>query len=142
MSVVPGDEWKQMFREAWRLQRDQFWTPDLSGIDWVAVHDRYLPLVDRVATRAEFSDLLWEMQGELGTSHCYEMGGEYRPAPSFPQGFLGADVEFDAKAGKWTVGRIPRGDSWFRVICTTTPATFDKHAASCQNIALSLTPTK
>ncbi len=109
--VVPGDEWKQIFREAWRLQRDQFWTPDLSGIDWVAVHDRYLPLVDRAATRAEFSDLLWELQGELGTSHAYEMGGDYRAAPSFPQGQLGADVALDAD-GTWKVVRLPRGDSW------------------------------
>ena len=46
--VEPAHEWRQMFREAWRLQRDQFWTPDMSGHDWVAVHDRYLPLVDRV----------------------------------------------------------------------------------------------
>lgn len=109
--VVPGDEWRQIFREAWRLQRDQFWTPDLSGVDWVAVHDRYLPLVDRVATRAEFSDLLWELQGELGTSHAYEMGGDYRNAPSFPQGLLGADLALDAD-GTWRVARLPRGDSW------------------------------
>lgn len=110
--VVPGDEWKQIFREAWRLQRDQFWTPDLQGIDWVEVHDRYLPLVDRVATRAEFSDLLWELQGELGTSHAYEMGGDYRPAPSFPQGFLGADLALDDDTGTWRVASVPQGDSW------------------------------
>ncbi|MCC7138288.1 MAG: PDZ domain-containing protein, partial [Planctomycetes bacterium] len=112
VSVVPGLEWRQMFREAWRLQRDQFWTPDMSGIDWRAVHDRYLPLVDRAATRGEFSDVLWEMQGELGTSHCYEMGGDYRPEPTWYQGFLGADLAFDAQTATWRVTRIPRGDSW------------------------------
>ncbi len=112
LAVVPHEEWRQMFREAWRLQRDQFWTPDLSGIDWPGVHDRYLPLVDRVSTRAEFSDLLWEVQGELGTSHCYEMGGDYRPEPGWHQGFLGADLEQDARTGAWRVARIPRGDSW------------------------------
>jgi tricorn protease len=112
VSVIPGDEWRQMFREAWRLQRDQFWVPDMSGIDWKGVHDRYLTLVDRVASRAEFSDLLWEMQGELGTSHCYELGGDYRPEPTWFQGFLGADLALDPKTGVWRVARIPRGDSW------------------------------
>jgi tricorn protease len=112
IAVVPGDEWRQMFREAWRLQRDQFWTPDMSGVDWAAVHDRWLPLVDRVATRAEFSDLLWEMQGELGTSHSYEMGGDYRPIPAWHQGFLGADLALDRRTGRWVVSRVPRGDPW------------------------------
>jgi tricorn protease len=112
VGIVPGDEWTQMFREAWRLQRDQFWTPDMAGIDWPGVHDRYLPLVRRVATRAEFSDLMWEMQGELGTSHCYEMGGDYRPEPTWYQGFLGADIEFDPRTASWRIVRIPRGDSW------------------------------
>jgi tricorn protease len=111
-AVVPGAEWRQMFREAWRLQRDQFWTPDLSGVDWVAVHDRYAPLVDRVASRAEFSDLMWEVQGELNTSHAYEMGGDYRPEPAWHQGFLGADLALDATTGSWKVARLPRGDSW------------------------------
>ncbi|MDM7914256.1 MAG: PDZ domain-containing protein, partial [Candidatus Eisenbacteria bacterium] len=112
VSVVPQLEWRQMFREAWRLQRDQFWTPDMSGIDWKKVHDRYAPLVDRVASRAEFSDLMWEMQGELGTSHCYELGGDYRPEPAWHQGFLGADLELDPKSGAWRIARIPRGDTW------------------------------
>lgn len=112
VEVVPAAEWRQMFLEAWRLQRDHFWTPDMSGVNWEEVRDRYLPLVDRCASRAEFSDLLWELQGELGTSHCYELGGDYRPAPLWHQGMLGADLELDAKSGSWRVARIPRGDSW------------------------------
>ena len=110
LEVSPGEEWQQMFREAWRLQRDQYWRPDMADIDWEGVADRYLPLVDRVGSRAEFSDLMWEMQGELGTSHAYELGGDYRPEPHWMQGFLGADLRFDGRA--WKVARIPRGDSW------------------------------
>ncbi len=91
VSVRPDAEWRQMFREAWRLQREHFWVEDMSGIDWAEVYDRYLPLVDRVSTRAEFSDLLWELQGELGTSHAYELGGAYRTGPNARQGFLGVD---------------------------------------------------
>jgi tricorn protease len=110
--VEPGPEWAQMVREAWRLQLEQFWTADLSGVDWQRVLDRYLPLVDRVGTRAELSDVIWELQGELGTSHCYEIGGEYRRPPSWGQAHLGADIDKDA-AGRWVVTRVVPGTSWF-----------------------------
>jgi len=79
-----------MYREGWRLQRDHFWTADMSKIDWQEVYERYLPLVDRIATRSEFSDLMWEMQGELGTSHAYEFGGDHRQPPRYELGLLGA----------------------------------------------------
>lgn len=112
VSVQPGAEWRQMFREAWRLQRDHYWVEDMAGIDWDGIYHRYLPLVDRIGSRAEFSDLLWELQGELGTSHAYESGGEYRPSPHYRQGFLGVDWEFDQSAGKYRVKRIVEGDTW------------------------------
>ncbi|GAC1313830.1 MAG: S41 family peptidase [Chloroflexota bacterium] len=112
VSVQPAAEWRQMFQEAWRLQREQFWTEDLSGIDWDAVHRRYAPLVNRVSTRSEFSDLLWEMQGELGTSHAYEMGGEYRTGPNYRQGHLGVDWEFDADANAYRIAHLTHGDTW------------------------------
>lgn len=110
--VSPPAEWLQMYREAWRLQRDHFWTPDMSGVDWLAVYQRYLPLLERVATRGEFSDLVREMQGELGTSHAYEFGGDYRPEPRYSQGKLGADLRYDAATDSYLVERIVRGDVW------------------------------
>ncbi len=112
VSVLPGLEWKQMFREAWRLQRDNFWTDDMSQVDWLAVYDRHFPLVDRVSSRSEFSDLLWEMQGELGTSHAYELGGDYRPKPEYWLGNLGADFEYDDEADAWRITHIVHGDAW------------------------------
>ncbi len=112
VSIQPAAEFRQMFQEAWRLQREQFWTEDLSGIDWDAVHRRYLPLVDRITTRSEFSDLLWELQGELETSHAYEMGGEYRKGPDYRQGFLGVDWEFDLESGGYRITHVARGDVW------------------------------
>jgi tricorn protease len=112
VSVAPAAEWRQMFQEAWRLQREHFWVEDLSGVDWDEVHRRYLPLVDRVTTRSEFSDLLWELQGELGTSHAYESGGEYRWGPYYEQGFLGVDWEYDAATGGYRVLNPVRGDPW------------------------------
>lgn len=111
-SVQPDDEWRQMLTEAWRLQRDQYWVPDLAKIDWRAIHARYLPLIERISTRAELSDLLWEMQGELGTSHAYEFGGDYPSSPRYPVGKLGADLKYNAKRKHWEVAGIPQGDSW------------------------------
>ncbi|RME47324.1 MAG: peptidase, partial [Deltaproteobacteria bacterium] len=64
VGVEPALEWRQLYREAWRLQRDYFWNEEMSAVDWEAVYERYLPLLDRISTRSECSDLLWEMQGE------------------------------------------------------------------------------
>lgn len=112
VSVLPGAEWRQMFREAWRLQRDQYWTEDMAQIDWLAIHNRYLPLVDRAGSRSEFSELMWEMQGELGTSHAYEFGGDYRPSPQYRQGFLGADYIYEEATNSWRITHIHHGDVW------------------------------
>ncbi|HEY0494724.1 MAG TPA: S41 family peptidase, partial [Kutzneria sp.] len=107
VAVRPEAEWRQMFRETWRLQREGFWDAAMNGVDWDAMHDRYLRLLGKVATRAELSDLLWELQAELGTSHTYERGGEYRPTPDHGQGFLGVDWD-----SGWRIGKILRGDPW------------------------------
>lgn len=112
LSIIPLYEWTQMYREAWRLQRDQFWTENMSNVDWNAVYRLYLPLLARVASRTEFSDLMWEMQGELGTSHAYEMGGDYRPEPKYSLGILGADVVFDTAVEAYRITYIPDGDHW------------------------------
>ena len=111
-SVEPRQEWRQMFREVWRLQRDQFWVPNMSGVDWEAVYRQYEPLLDRVATRAELSDLIWEMQGELGTSHAYEIGGDHRRPPQMALGYLAADLRLVDADGSYEITRIVTGDPW------------------------------
>jgi tricorn protease len=110
--VVPREEWAQMLDEAWRLQREQFWDSAMSRVDWEAVRVRYARLLPLVRTRSELSDLLWEMQGELGTSHAYEYFGDYRRPPQYKVGLLGADLEFDERSGGYRIARILRGDSW------------------------------
>lgn len=110
LQIDPGREWAQMLREAWRRMRDHFWDPSLGGVDWEAVYARYAPLVERISTRGELSDLVWCMQGELGTSHAYEMGGDYSSPPTFRVGRLGADLSLDEPSGRWRVAKIPRGE--------------------------------
>lgn len=111
VEVDLGAEWRQMVRDAWRQMRDFFWTADMGGVDWEAVYERYAALAARVATRAELSDLLWEMQGEIGTSHAYEMSeppdGERRTL-----GSLGAEYAWDPGAGGYRITRLIQGDTW------------------------------
>ncbi|WP_128376745.1 S41 family peptidase [Streptomyces cavernae] len=109
-TVDPAAEWRQMFDETGRLMRDNFWRPDLGGVDWDAVQSRYRPVLDRVATHDDLVDLLWEVHGELGTSHAYVTpaggwgGGDRR------QGLLGADISRheDGPLGTplWRIDRI------------------------------------
>ncbi|HKV57674.1 MAG TPA: PDZ domain-containing protein [Ktedonobacteraceae bacterium] len=110
VSVQPAAEWKQMFAEAWRLQREQFWTEDMAGVDWDKIYAQYAPLVERVSSRGELSDLFWELQGELGTSHAYEGGGEYRPSPHYQQGYLGVDWNYDEEKQRYRIAHIVWGD--------------------------------
>ncbi len=112
LRVDRGAEWNQMLREAWRLMRNNFWTQNMSGTDWNAIYDRYLALLPRVATRGELSDLMWEMQGELGTSHAYEMGGDYRSEPKHQVGSLAADFRWDEESHGYRITHIVKGDSF------------------------------
>jgi len=112
VSVDPPREWRQMLHEVWRLQRDQFWVSDMSGIDWEAVYARYEPLLERISTRSELSDLIWEAQGELGTSHAYEMGGDHRRPPSVTLGNLAAEFALAGDGSSYAITRIVEGDPW------------------------------
>ena len=112
LSVEPKREWTQMLHEVWRLQRDQFWVPDMSGIDWQAVYHRYEPLLARISTRSELSDLIWEIQGELGTSHAYEVGGDYRKPPPVSLGHLAAELRLADNGESYEIARIVEGDPW------------------------------
>jgi tricorn protease len=116
ITIEPRAEWAQMYQEAWRMQREQFWDATMTGIDWDLVRSRYARLLPRVRTRGELSDLMWEMLGELGTSHAYEIGGDRRVPPAHRRGFLGADLAYDESAKGYRILTIYRGDSWNREI--------------------------
>ncbi|WP_085207318.1 S41 family peptidase [Streptomyces sp. Amel2xC10] len=102
--VDPAAEWRQMYDENGRIMRDNYWRADLGGVDWDAVLDRYRPLLDKVATHDDLVDLLWEVHGELGTSHAYVIprGGHGGGAR---QGLLGADLSRHEDGG-WRIDRI------------------------------------
>jgi tricorn protease len=103
-TIDPAAEWRQMYDETGRVMRDHFWRPDLGGVDWDGVLDRYRPVLARIATHDDLVDLLWEVQGELGTSHAYvSPRGGYGGGPR--QGLLGADISRHAD-GSWRIDRI------------------------------------
>ncbi len=112
VSVEPRAEWRQMLREVWRLQRDHFWVPDMSGVDWNGIYERYAPLLERIATRSELSDLIWELQGELGTSHAYEYGGDHRRPPPVTLGQLAVDMRLATDGAGYELVHIAGGDAW------------------------------
>ncbi|MEU1366412.1 S41 family peptidase [Streptomyces sp. NPDC005803] len=104
-TLDPAAEWRQMYDEAGRIMRDNFWRPDMGGIDWDGVLDRYRPVLERVATHDDLIDLLWEVQGELGTSHAYVTPSAGWRDDSTRQGLLGADLS-RADDGSWRIDRI------------------------------------
>ena len=108
--VDPSAEWRQMLDEAGRLMRDHFWVPDLAGVDWDGVLARYRPLLDRLGSRDDLSDVIWEVHGELGTSHAYETPPERPVEEARRLGLLGADLGPDA-AGTWRVRRVLPGET-------------------------------
>ena len=112
VAISPTAEWRQIFHEAWRMQKEFFWTEDLSRVDWPEVKRRYLPLLDRIGSRHELSDVIWEMLGELGTSHAYEVGGDLERGRVFPVGQLGADYRWRDDVSAYEIVALPRGDSW------------------------------
>jgi tricorn protease len=103
----PAALWRHAFDEAGRVMKRNFWTEDMSGVDWDGVLDQYRPLVEKVRCADDFTDLLWEIFGELGTSHAY-----VRPAggAAGAVGQLGADLSLTG-AGEWIVDRVLPGES-------------------------------
>ncbi|WP_412538170.1 PDZ domain-containing protein [Longispora sp. K20-0274] len=110
VTVDPTAERTQSYHEAWRLQRDNYFRPDMAGVDWAAVRARYEPLVAATGSHDDFVDVLWELFGELGTSHAYVGPPALPTAGAGRAGMLGADLVRDS-AGLWRIGRILPGDA-------------------------------
>lgn len=105
------EDWRQIFVDAWRMERDYFYDPNMHGVDWNGVLKRHLPLVDRITTREELSDLIGWMVGELSVLHTSVRGGDLRLGPDDVKvPTLGAHLVRDAKAGGYRIDHIYRHD--------------------------------
>ena len=103
-------EWKQMFTEAWRYERDYFYDPSLHGRDWQKVWDRYAPLLPHVRHRNDLTYLLDQINGELSVGHSFVFGGDFPAVDTVRVGLPGADLA--AENGAWRIKRIFTAESW------------------------------
>jgi tricorn protease len=108
--VDPRAEWRQMFADAFRFQRDYFYDPSLHGVDWTGMRERYGKLLEDAVTRWDVDFVLGEFIGELNASHTYYGGGDKEQAPSRNVGLLGVDWELSN--GAYRIKRIVRGGPW------------------------------
>ena len=109
--ITPREEWRQIYTDAWRMERDYFYDKDMHGVDWDAMHAKYLPLVDRVTTRSELSDLIGRFVGELSALHTSVRGGDMRDDErNIEVASLGAVFSRDAAGGGFRIEKIYRAD--------------------------------
>lgn len=103
-------EWKQMFEEAWRYERDYFYDPNLHGRDWNVVYERYAPLVPFIKHRSDLTYILDQVNGELSVGHSFVFGGDYPKVEDSQMGMLGADMS--VADNRWKINRIYTTESW------------------------------
>jgi tricorn protease len=110
MMIDPVKEWKQIFTDAWRFERDYFYDEKLHGTDWNLVKTRYSRMLEGAMTREEVNFVLGEMIGELNASHTYRSGGQEERTGSKNVGYLG--VNWEATGQYYRIRNIIRGASW------------------------------
>jgi tricorn protease len=108
--VDPREEWKQIFHEAWRIERDFYWDPGMGGLDWNKIGARYESLLPNVAHRSDLNYIIGELIAELNTSHTYVGGGDVPDRKHVGVGLLG--VDFASDGGFYKFARIYQGENW------------------------------
>lgn len=108
--IDPRAEWRNIFREAWRIQRDFFYDPHMHGVNWDGVYKQYEPLLADCVSREDVSVLIREMISELNVGHAYYFGGDEESQPSVSVGVLGC--EFALENGAYRITRLYHGGPW------------------------------
>ena len=109
--IDPRAEWEQIFNEAWRINRDFFYDPNMHGADWPAMREKYAPFLPHLATRADLNRVIMWMSSELSVGHHRVGGGDFLYAPdTIPGGLLGADYEIDR--GRYRFAKVYGGLNW------------------------------
>ncbi|MBP9924488.1 MAG: PD40 domain-containing protein [Cyclobacteriaceae bacterium] len=110
VNLSRAEEWKQIFEEAWRYERDYFYDPNMHGRNWTEVHERYAPLIPFVKHRTDLSYVLDQVNGELSVGHSFVFGGDFPEVDKPAVGLLGADLVAENK--RWKINRIYTTESW------------------------------
>lgn len=108
--VDPRAEWRQMYDEVWRMQRDFFYDPGLHGLDLAAAKKRYEPYLDGIGHRHDLNAVFNDMLGEITVGHLTVGGGDAPETSTVPGGLLGADYE--TANGRYRFARVYNGESW------------------------------
>lgn len=110
--VNKSKEWMQIYNEAWRQMRDFFYDPNMHGVNWKAIRDKYADLVKYVNHRDDLNYIIGEMIGELNAGHAYINGGDRIEVQRIKTGLLGAEVSKDKNSGYFKINRILQGKNW------------------------------
>ena len=110
MEVVPKEEWKQIFMDVWRFERDYFYDPGMHGVDWNLMKTRYGQLIDQANSRNDVNIIIGDLIAELNASHTYTGGGDITQAKKINIGYLGAD--FSIENGQYRIKKIITGAPW------------------------------
>jgi tricorn protease len=108
--IDPRAEWKQMYHEVWRIERDFFYDPAMHGLDWRAADKKYEPYMETVASRGDLNYLFEEMLGELTVGHLFVRGGAFPEVKRVKGGLLGAD--FKIENGRYRFVKVYNGENW------------------------------
>ncbi len=107
-------EWKQIFNECWRQMRDFFYAPNMHGVNWPAIREKYEVLLPYVQHRDDLTYVIGEMIAELNAGHCYVGGGDVPAVHRIPTGLLGAVLKKQPETGYFQITKILKGASWDR----------------------------
>jgi tricorn protease len=105
-------EWEDIFEESWRQMRDFFYAPNMNGLNWEAVRQKYAPLVKYVNHRSDLTYIIGEMIGELNSGHTYVGGGDTPDIRRIKTGLLGAELERDPASKYYRIKKILSGENW------------------------------
>ncbi len=106
----PASEWRQMYHEAWRIERDFFYDPGHHGLDLGAAEKKYAVYLDGLASRGDLNYLFEEMLGELTCGHVFVGGGDEPEVKRVGVGLLGAD--YAVEGDRYKFARIYDGENW------------------------------
>ncbi len=109
MTIDPRAEWRQMFAETWRIERDFLYDPGTHGLSIAKAEAMYRPYLAGLASRSEFSYLCTEMLGQINIGHMF-INGPRHPDPTPKTGLLGAD--YAVSDGRYQFRHILGGENW------------------------------
>ena len=110
MKIVPQEEWKQIFREGWRYQRDFLYVDNVHGAPWKQVYDWYSPWLEHCRHRTDLNYIVDILGGEVSIGHSYTSGGDFPDIKKVNIGLLGADIAVENNG--FRIKKIYNGESW------------------------------